>query len=149
MIQIRHGVFETNSSSVHSMVICNEDDYEAWVNGDVLLNRYHDDDYVWQHWDSDRHCYVETTKGIPPMFVTKEQAAYYDPHYPYPKEHRDGYYGGWGLEFIDADGEYRERKFITFEEYENSLLYDFEGFNEFYRTEHGDNIVVFGYWGRD
>lgn len=33
MRQIRAGVFETNSSSVHSLTICSTDDYEAWKAG--------------------------------------------------------------------------------------------------------------------
>lgn len=33
MRQIRAGVFETNSSSVHSLTMCNADEYEAWKEG--------------------------------------------------------------------------------------------------------------------
>ena len=35
MIQIRKNVFETNSSSTHSMVMCVDSDYDKWVKGDV------------------------------------------------------------------------------------------------------------------
>lgn len=38
MIQIRHGVFETNSSSTHSMVVCSEEDYQKWVDGELLYD---------------------------------------------------------------------------------------------------------------
>lgn len=34
--QIRKSVFETNSSSVHSMTICNKIDWEAWQQGDMM-----------------------------------------------------------------------------------------------------------------
>lgn len=37
MLQIRHGVFETNSSSTHSITICMKSDYEKWKNGEVFL----------------------------------------------------------------------------------------------------------------
>lgn len=37
---IRVGVFETNSSSVHSITICSKEEYEQWENGELLLNRY-------------------------------------------------------------------------------------------------------------
>ena len=30
MINIRHGLFETNSSSVHSLIIMNKDQYSRW-----------------------------------------------------------------------------------------------------------------------
>lgn len=34
--QIRPGIFETNSSSTHSLVICTKEQYEKWKNGDLL-----------------------------------------------------------------------------------------------------------------
>lgn len=39
MIQIRRGVFETNSSSTHSITMCTEDAYERWKNGELLFSR--------------------------------------------------------------------------------------------------------------
>lgn len=38
MQQIRVGVFETNSSSTHSLTIVSEEDYEKWVAGEYVLN---------------------------------------------------------------------------------------------------------------
>lgn len=38
--QIRRGVFETNSSMMHSLQICTEEDYHKWENGEI----YFDDD---------------------------------------------------------------------------------------------------------
>ena len=38
MKSIRRGVFETNSSSTHSMTICAKEDYEAWRKGKVLFD---------------------------------------------------------------------------------------------------------------
>lgn len=35
--QIRRGVFETNSSSVHSLTMCSEEEYEKWKNEEVLF----------------------------------------------------------------------------------------------------------------
>ena len=35
--QIRRGVFETNSSSTHSLTICLKSDYDKWNNGNVFL----------------------------------------------------------------------------------------------------------------
>lgn len=39
-IQVRRGVFETNSSSVHSLCICSADDYDKWKNGELLYDFY-------------------------------------------------------------------------------------------------------------
>lgn len=35
--QIRQGVFETNSSSVHSLTMCSAEEYQKWENGEVLF----------------------------------------------------------------------------------------------------------------
>jgi len=40
---IRIGVWETNSSSTHSLTVCDYEDYEAWKNGNLL---YHWGDLV-------------------------------------------------------------------------------------------------------
>ena len=38
-IQIRQGMFETNSSSTHSLIISTEDEFKKWVDGKVYLDR--------------------------------------------------------------------------------------------------------------
>lgn len=40
--QIRRGVFETNSSSVHSLTIVMEDEYKKWENGELIYDRWDD-----------------------------------------------------------------------------------------------------------
>ena len=42
MRQIRTGVFETNSSSTHSIVICTKEDYQGFVDGELMYDRYED-----------------------------------------------------------------------------------------------------------
>ena len=39
MQQIRYGVFETNSSSTHSITMCMKSDYDAWQRGEVLFDQ--------------------------------------------------------------------------------------------------------------
>ena len=41
--QIRQGVFETNSSSVHSMTICMKSDYDKWVNNELVFDDWNDE----------------------------------------------------------------------------------------------------------
>ena len=36
--QIRQNVFETNSSSVHSLTICSEEDFKKWENGELVYD---------------------------------------------------------------------------------------------------------------
>lgn len=40
MKQIRKNVFETNSSSTHSLTMCTEAEYEKWKNGELIYDRY-------------------------------------------------------------------------------------------------------------
>lgn len=40
--QIRQGVFETNSSSVHSLTICDADEYQQWKDGTLVMDDYND-----------------------------------------------------------------------------------------------------------
>lgn len=42
MKQIRNQVFETNSSSTHSITICTEDEYEMWKRGEVYWCRWYE-----------------------------------------------------------------------------------------------------------
>ena len=69
MVTYRFGTFETNSSSTHSMVICSEEEYIKWANGELLASRWEDgfqtkddlteDDYGWYDldvWAGDLEC---------------------------------------------------------------------------------------------
>lgn len=38
--QVRRGVFETNSSSVHSITMCTKSDYDKWKNGELVFNKW-------------------------------------------------------------------------------------------------------------
>jgi len=140
MINIRTNVFETNSSSVHSLILCTADDYQAWVLGDKLLNIYYDNHWIW---DSEND---ETTANTPPQFVTPEEAAQYDKYYPYP-EMEDIW--GYSPDFMDKDGKYHTRKFLTFEEYQKTYGWNFETFDDTYTTPGGEKVVGFGYFGHD
>ena len=45
MIKIRHNVFETNSSSTHSITFVNEDKLNQFINGESFFNTYYDEKY--------------------------------------------------------------------------------------------------------
>ena len=40
LVQIRQGVFETNSSSTHSLSIVNADEFNAWKNNQLYFDKY-------------------------------------------------------------------------------------------------------------
>lgn len=126
MIQIRRGVFETNSSSTHSITIAPESDFNKWKNGDVYLND------GW--WSSSEDPNKDKT------FLTKDEAINLLGSYEYYKRNEDlndmndeelnEVFGDWDI--------------YTFENYWDDYLEDYE---THYTTEHGDDIIVFGQYG--
>ena len=70
--QIRRGVFETNSSSVHSLTMCTSSDYDKWKNGELVWSRWDDElipitDEIKRSMDNDER-----------EFLTYEQFSDYD-----------------------------------------------------------------------
>lgn len=148
MINIRTNVFETNSSSVHSLTLCSEDDYSKWQDGKLLYvyERYMDITEAGKNLD-----FVETS-GMKMMyvnkdFVTLEEAAILDKNYPYPEPALDswGYYNLF--EFEDENEKIHYRNFLTYKEFFDIFDY-FEHFEE-QRTIDGKEVVAFGYYGHD
>lgn len=43
MKQVRRSVFETNSSSTHSITICTEDEYEKFKCGELMYDSWHEE----------------------------------------------------------------------------------------------------------
>lgn len=120
--QIRHSVFETNSSSTHSLTMMMKDDYVRW--GEENLYMY--TGYGWG-WDFD--------KPVNGTLYTKEEAIkfvkssrYYDKNY-------------------DIDEEYlREMSFISSDDEGSEYL---DTFYEEFTTPSGETIVAFGEYGYD
>lgn len=38
-VQVRNSIFETNSSSTHALVMLNQEDYDKYVNGEIIISR--------------------------------------------------------------------------------------------------------------
>lgn len=58
-INIRSNVFETNSSSVHSLCICTEEEFDAWKKGKLYYD-YWDDKFTKNSvnkWNEDNQTY--------------------------------------------------------------------------------------------
>lgn len=126
MIQIRQGVFETNSSSTHSITIAPESDFNKWKNGDVYLN---------EAWWS-----VSNNPNEDKTFLTKDEAINL-------LESCEYYKGNENLsDMSDAEINevFRNWEIYTFENYWSDYL---ESYEERYATEHGDVVVAFGQYG--
>lgn len=130
MLQMRKNVFETNSSSTHSITMCTEDEYNAWANGDVLLND------GW--WGKDN-----TSEFKDKKFVTREEAEdiikcnkYHEPT----------------DELSDlSDEEFNEYCYdMDYELYSMDRYFEneyLEWFDEKYTTPSGETVVAFGLYG--
>lgn len=124
MLQIRKNVFETNSSSTHSITMCSKDDYDRWANGEVYLNE------GW--WGKDNESEYKDKK-----FVTRDEATDILSH--------DKYFDGIPEDVFDE--ELAEHEIYTIDEYsENDYL---EWFENSYTTDSGETVVAFGLYGYD
>lgn len=118
--QIRHGVFETNSSSTHSLTICSKEEFEAWVKGELLYRKY---------------TYREQKQFITPEEAWQELES--EIHRYYPEVDGPKHSG-----FLEAAA---ESDIYGYKEYWLSV--DLETFENSYTTKSGDGIVAFGYYG--
>ena len=130
--QIRRGVFETNSSSTHSLTMCLKSDYDRWTNGEVLL-------FKGPGWYCDENwCYDENNKPLKNHFYTKEECINFvkSSKYP-PSEDMD-----W--EDRDSVTEYfRENEFYDGEYTDDEL----EWFEDEFITPSGEKVIAFGEFG--
>lgn len=134
--QIRRGVFETNSSSTHSLTMCGEEEFEQWKKGEVLFDP----------WGSE--------KFVKPSNLSDDDKKYAAQDYENQKNEfskdwselsesaKEKYYLKYAQEnnIIDEDAK-------TYEEYlEDCHL---ETFVNRYTSKSGDRIVAFGRYGYD
>lgn len=119
MLQIRHNVFETNSSSTHSisvslnhsMMMCGKPEYESWKNGNIYLNNSSFSDK---------------------KFITKEMAM------DIYLQHNESF-EQW----------LKKHNIITYENYKGKDLklshHAAKEFEEEFETDSGETVVCFGY----
>lgn len=121
MKQIRRGVFETNSSSTHSLTMMMKSDYERWHKDKLYLCK---GGYGWVF-----------NKPIANNLYTKEEAIEFVKNNKY---YSDGH---------EIDEEYlREFDFISWDDEGNEYL---ESFYKEFTTPSGETIVAFGEYGYD
>ena len=128
MKQIRRNVFETNSSSTHSLTMCSKNEYDMWESGKVYLN--------------ESGGYGSNSIYKNKQFVTREEAIDILTNNKYPpsknlntlnKEDLDDYFRGEEIYSYDI---YFDEEYL--ETYERT-----------YTTESGDKVVAFGKYGYD
>ena len=127
MRQIRHGVFETNSSSVHSITMCMKSEYDKWVNGDL-------------YWDRWSHKFVANDVVYKDIEEFRELFRKNNPDYIQDDANWEEEFGS----YINMDKQY-----YTYEEFNDYDFLCYETFAHTYTTPSGEEVVSFGYYGRD
>jgi len=150
MIKIRQNIFETNSSSTHSLIIAMEEEYNAWEKGDLLF-------------DEENNKFIKSEDATE---VLEKQR--YDYLIDYLEENSQRIENGWIynnifynsleemvkvvevddselFEWLYDNGD--EFSIKTFDEYWAVKEDEFETYIEKYTTKKGDKIIVFGYYG--
>lgn len=141
MIKIRYGCFETNSSSVHSLIIVNEEEYKQLLNGELFI------DYN--------------------NFISKDEAIEELLNYIADEPHSEGWIREFCENEIGLDDVQPTKEWFTalpidklsailseflggiksYEDYMNNEC--LESYHEDYTSAHGDKIHIFGIYGRD
>ena len=120
--QIRRGVFETNSSSTHSLTMMMKSDYERWHNDKLYL--YNGYGYGW-----------EFNAPVKDKLYTRDEAI------KFTKSNK------WYKDEVEIDDKLlREEGFISWDDEGSEYL---EGFYKEFTTPSGETIVAFGEYGYD
>ena len=139
ILQIREGVFETNSSSTHTITICSEKTFDEWTKEDSDIV-YVGDSYDFSFNGRDfatKEEVLELAKEDNAKRIAEGKEPLYDVEHFFDP---DANSSSWSSESQAAEcGVY------TFEEWrEDEYL---EIYLEDYTTENGDKIVAFGKYG--
>lgn len=119
MIVIRRGVFETNSSSTHSITLCSKDEYDKWEKGELILNESY---------------------SAEEQFITRAEAI--------ELLKKSKYYSDINFEDEDELSEaLRNNDLYTSDGYFGHT--DLETFEETFTTKSGETVVAFGKYGYD
>ena len=126
--QISRLVFETNSSSCHSITMCMKSDYDRWENEGLLL-------YMGYGYG-----YAENNKPERNHFYTRDKAISFVKTSKYSDN-------------VDWDNEQKvneiltDKEFFTCDYFWNEYCGDCEGYEETMTTPNGDRVMTFGYYG--
>lgn len=121
--QVRRNVFETNSSSVHSITMCSRETYSKWAKGEL---------------------YKDYLEGI---FKTREEIIEELKTEKIPGTEKLVY------SYVDWDDTDEVNRIIALEYWVTKNQYDedmeYETFYDTYTTSSGEEVVAFGYFGHD
>lgn len=120
--QIRRGVYETNSSSSHSITMCSGEEYDKWCSGNLLF-------WVGKKKFGTKEDIIEELKEL----------TRWDNSLMYPDVN-------WDDDSVVADIFDSEEIQTSDEFFDDEYL---ETFEETYHTSNGEEVVAFGKFGYD
>lgn len=148
IFQVRQGVFETNSSSTHTLTICSKDDYDKWKRGEVFWL-----DNSWHKLDTDKDFVTPEELEELAEKYNEEQQKRIDAGDKFAKvldidkvlnERPD--YNSW-------DDSYYDTARSALEAYTTDDFYvsneDLETYSKTFTSPSGDEMVAFGAFGYD
>ena len=137
MIQVRGKVFETNSSSTHSLTMCSEEEFNKWKAGELLFDYYND-------------CFAdvmelsEEDKENAKQYYNDVKGSYWKNWDQLSEEEMESWYNKYTNECLRKD-KYDDLQ--TYEDWCNRGC--LERFTRRYTSPSGDKIVAFGKYGYD
>lgn len=120
---VRQGVFETNSSSVHSLIVVMKDDYEKFENGELFYITF-------------RCPYFE---NVHKDFISRDEL--------YQIANELGFDGK--IEDTDELLNFFDGDVVSYDLFWDSDHERFEYFTDEFTTPKGETVVAFGYYGYD
>ena len=136
MRQIRRGVFETNSSSTHSLTICTEDQYNDWKAGKIFY-----DDYQEEFMDKVQLTDREKEMAEKHYKEYVETLAFHKKWDELNNSEREAWYQRYFISEIKDS----EDDIVTYQEYFGGG--SLETYVQFYTTPKGEKLVAFGKYG--
>ena len=137
-IQIRQGVFETNSSSTHSITMCESSSFNKWKDGELYINLNKEGD--------EQFLLTDVAKKWNKDFILNNP----DKITWFTKENGESDYEDCETDELGyvIDYEYARYCYISYNQW--CTMYNcYDIYSNDYETKSGDKITAFGYYGYD
>lgn len=139
-ISIRQGVFETNSSSVHSCSVCTSDEYKKWKKGEI-----------WYNEGDDKYLPVNEAIEFNLNFIKKDNEMTDEEFKTFAETYKKTKSMYEAYESIDWDGD--EDDFDPYDIYLDIDKYwemhEYEDWSHTFKDTAGIEMVAWGYCGHD
>ena len=137
MKQVRHGVFETNSSSTHSLTICSREEFDKWVKGELIFDSWNDCILEYKKLSNEEK---EDAKDE----YNSKKLTYWKDWEQLSEEEVKSWYAQYQSTYLKRRDHYGLQ---TYDEWCED--YSLEHFTEHFTSPSGDKMVAFGKYGYD